>query len=153
MSFLHLYAAQGGSAAYLSQPTLTGRFLISSHCQPEHLRRLLPRWPEMRGRLKWKDVERKRKGWRERRGQGWEEDSDEGEEMQHWYLHCDMIPPSTLLVIFHKFNTSGGQTDLWNWWGLKERISIGHSPHWSWRSRHLGSWIPDKDRRSLVMLS
>lgn len=42
MSLVHLYAARGGSAAYLSQPTLTGRFLISSHCQPEHLRRLLP---------------------------------------------------------------------------------------------------------------
>lgn len=44
--FVDLYAVRFGWGAYLSQPTLAGRFLISSCCQPEHLRRLLPQWPE-----------------------------------------------------------------------------------------------------------
>lgn len=69
-SLQNLYAVQDGLGAYLCQPTLTGRFLISSHCHPAHLRRLLSRWPDMRGRLRWKDVERKKKWWREQKGQG-----------------------------------------------------------------------------------
>lgn len=54
-----VFRAKRESAAYLCQPPVTGRFFICSHCQPEHLRRLLPRWPEMRGRRGWKDAERK----------------------------------------------------------------------------------------------
>lgn len=42
-SLQNLYAVQDGLGAYLCQPTLTGRFLISSHCHPAHLRRLLSR--------------------------------------------------------------------------------------------------------------
>lgn len=108
MSSLHLYAVQGGSGAYLSQPTLTGRFLISAHCQSEHLRRLLPQWPEMRGRLRWKDVERERerKGWRTWKGQGWKEDSDEGEEIHMMLIIATHASSLYFSLIFFMLNTS-----------------------------------------------
>ncbi len=152
MSFLHLYAAQSGSGAYLSQPALTGRFLISSHCQLEHLRRLLPRWPEMCGRLRWKDVERRRKGWREWKGQGWKKDSDEGEDRDTGQVHdADITNCSSLFfsLIFHTFSTSRGEPDPMNCWEIKERVSIENTPHWSWKSWQLERWIPDKDSQGI----
>ena len=126
VSFLHLYAAHGRSGAYLSQPTLTGRFLISSHCQPEHLRRLLPRWPEMSGWLRWKDVERGG-----RRGRVGESEKDKGERktvMREKKGNADvsiyaMIPPFKFLWFLHTFNTSHGQPDLSNSWEIKDITS------------------------------
>lgn len=58
---------------------LTGRFPISPHRQPKHLRRLLPWWPEKHGRWRWKDKEKRERGRRDQRGQGEDED-DDGEE-------------------------------------------------------------------------
>ncbi len=113
MSYLHLYAVRRGSGAYLSQPTLTGRFLISSHCQPEHLRRLLPWWPEMCGRLRWKDVEwgRERNG---DEGQWW----GRGREIQDvsawcWYRHSGVVLFSSVFYpVFHVFNNGHFQKGL-----------------------------------------
>lgn len=66
VSLPHFYAVHGGSGAYLSQPTLTGRFLISSHCQQEHLRRLLPP-------VTWNAWDTEKKGWKKgkRGGKGY----------------------------------------------------------------------------------
>ncbi len=130
MSFLHLYAAQGGSGAYLSQPALTGRFLISSHCQLEHLRRLLPRWPEMCGRLRWKDVERRWKGWREWKGQGWKKDSDEGEEKRYrtstWCWYHQLFLP----LLFSDFPYV--QYQSWSAWPNELLRNKRQSKYWKY---------------------
>lgn len=148
MSFLHLYAVQSGSGAYLSQPTL-GKVSHQLSLSARTLKTIASpvtwnAWEvEMKGcREKEEGVERAKKDRGERKWWG------RGKEMQGvstcWYLHCDTIP--LFFVVFQRFNTSCGQTDLLNCWEIKETVSVKHTARWSWKFWHLGRWIPDKDR-------
>lgn len=130
VSVLYMNALQWRWGAHLSQPTLRGRFLISSHCQPEHLRRLLPP-------VTWNAWDAEMKGWgagkRERERVESEKGSDEQEEVWEviWQAlrHCDTVYSS---LIFH---------------GKRTEHLMEHPPVWSRGSFHW--WISNPARLAI----
>lgn len=110
VSLLHFYAVHGGSGAYLSQPTLTGRFLISSHCQPEHLRRLLPpvTW------IAWDRDERMKRAGKgiEWKGQWWRKGIRE--VISQTLRYCDVIYFFLMSLFFNVMWERVGEKE-WTW--------------------------------------
>lgn len=76
----------------LSQPALTGSFLISPHCQPEHLRQLASARPEARGRCRWKEGARKRMGTENREDGG-------RTDLRMRLVHRLMLPPDVFFFL------------------------------------------------------
>lgn len=163
VSVLYLNAAHGRWGAHLSQPTLRGRFLISSHCQPEHLRRLLPP-------VTWNAWDAEMKGWgagkRERERVESEKGSDEQEEVWEviWQAlrHCNTVYSSLIFLLLHI--PGKGPDTSWNIPRLIQRIlplmyfksSLFSHPSWGPQTRlrsKAHTWLHknEKKRRLSVL--